>query len=89
MAMIGLLLMFVGWVVSAVGSIMVLIKAFQNSIVWGLCSLFIPFVIFVFVAQNWEETKKGFLISLLGFGIIVLGAIMGAVFGASTVTLEA
>ena len=64
MAIIGLLLIIVGGLTMLVGNIMVLIKAFQTSILWGLGSFFVPFVILVFVIMHWEDSKKGFLIAL-------------------------
>ena len=78
LALLGGLLTLVGGIASLVGSILVLIKAFQKSVLWGLGSLFIPFVILVFVFLNWEDSKKGFLISVAGFGLIVLGSILAA-----------
>jgi len=87
MTEIGILICTVGWIVSLVGSIMVLIKAFQKSILWGLGSLFIPFVILVFVIMNWEDTKKGFLIALAGSGVAFVGIIIMVMFGAPVETL--
>lgn len=91
MAFIGMVLTLVGGVTAFVGGIMILIKAFQKSILWGLGSLIIPFVILVFVILNWEESKQGFLIWLAGFIVIILGTVLSAVFGApidtSTVTV--
>ncbi len=83
MAAIGMILMLVGWLVALVGGIMILIKAFQASIWWGLGSLFIPFVILVFVALNWEDSKQGFLIWLAGFVVAIVGMVLGAMFGAA------
>jgi len=86
MAAIGMLLVLVGWLVSLVGGIMVLIEAFKNSVVWGLASLFIPFVILVFVILNWDVSKKGFLISVVGMIIAVVGTALAAAFGGGTIT---
>lgn len=83
MAAIGMILMLVGWIVALVGGIMILIKAFQTSIWWGLGSLFIPFVILVFVALNWEESKQGFLIWLAGVVVAIVGSVIAAMFGAA------
>ena len=80
MAAIGMLFMLVGWLMTFVGGIMVLIKAFQKSIVWGLCSLFIPFVIFVFAAMNFAESKKGLLVFVAGIIIALSGVVLAALF---------
>ena len=76
MGAIGGLVVLVGLVISIVGGVMVLIEAFKQSIVWGLASLFIPFVILVFVALNWEVSKKGFLIAVAGTIVYVVGMVL-------------
>jgi hypothetical protein len=52
--------------------IQLLIAAFRTSVLWGLGSLFVPFVSLIFVIMHWNVAKKPFLRSLLGalvFGI--------------------
>ncbi len=75
-------LMAVGAIGSLVFGIMILIKAFQTSILWGLGSLLVPFVILVFVAMHWGLTKKPFLY-LVGCWVLMLigGALGGAAAG--------
>ncbi|MBE2213704.1 MAG: hypothetical protein IAE82_07525 [Opitutaceae bacterium] len=51
-------------IVSAVCNIVILITAFRAGILWGLGSLFVPFVSFVFVLLHWHDTKKPFLIGV-------------------------
>jgi hypothetical protein len=69
----GTALLVLGGIVLFVGNIMVLIQAFRASIVWGLGSLFIPLVSLIFVATHWAESKKGFLIALLGLVVLLAG----------------
>ena len=74
----GSIIVMIGGLICLVGAIMVLIEAFKTSIVWGLIALFgcgIGF--FVFVAMHWSQSKKGFLIWLLGFGIELVGMVLG------------
>jgi hypothetical protein len=85
MAVIGGILALVGFIASAVGGIMVLIKAFQNSVLWGLGSLIVPFVIIVFAIMNWDECKKGLLIAIGGVVLAIIGTVLGGL-GAATVT---
>lgn len=73
LAIVGMLVMGVGGLVSC---IMLLIVAFKESVVWGLASFFVPFVIFYFVFTHWEDSKKGFLISVGGFAAMIAGAII-------------
>ena len=81
MAIVGLILMFGGMIVAAVGGIMLLIKVFKVSVAWGLGSLFVPLVSLVFVFKYRADAKKPFLIQLAGAGAMILGMVLGAAFG--------
>lgn len=65
-------------IVSTVAGIWLLIIAFQESIVWGLLYLFVPFASFVFVVMHWEKAKTPFLVSVastaLGFFAVFASA---------------
>lgn len=74
MPIVGLILLFVGLVISLVGGIMLLIKAFQTSVLWGLGSIFVPFVSLIFVITHWDIAKRPFLISLVGAVILIIGS---------------
>jgi hypothetical protein len=67
---VGPALFVLGLVVSLVGSLMVIWRAFRESVLWGLGCLFVPFVYLIFVIQHWEDTKKGFLIGISGTVIV-------------------
>lgn len=75
----GTALTAIGALIMLVGGVMVLIKAFQKSILWGLGSLCVPFVSIVFVILNWSEpqVKKGFLIQIGGLVIYIAGIVLG------------
>lgn len=75
-------LIFVGFALMMVGGIWVLVKAFQESILWGLGSLLVPIVGLVFVAMHWEDAGKPFLIQLAGIAIYMVG-IFGSVGGSA------
>ena len=74
----GTALYFLGVIISLVGGIWILINAFKTSILWGLGSLFIPFVSLIFAIMHWEQNKKPFLICVAGFVVLVLSVFMGA-----------
>ena len=81
MGMLGMVLAVVGGIGMLIFNIQILIQAFKTSIGWGLASLFIPFVIIVFVAKNWATCKTPFLrllaclvVYLIGFGLMGMGA---------------
>jgi hypothetical protein len=77
-------LMALGSVGCLVFSIIILVKAFQKSVIWGLGSLFVPFVVLVFIFMNWDATKKPFLYSLGCWVIGMLGFALGAMGGTAT-----
>lgn len=69
-------LFVVGALVAIVGGIMVLIAAFREGVWWGVGSLLLWPVQLFFVVTHWAETKKGFLTSVCGLGLIVVGALL-------------
>ena len=75
-----------GSLVTFVGTIMFLVAAFRQSVLWGLAVLFLPFANIVFLIKYWYEAKKAFFIQLIGVGISIIGIIVGAAVGARTIT---
>lgn len=73
MEILGMVLMGIGFLVAAVYGIILLVKAFQTSVWWGLGSLFVPFVSLIFVIVHWQVAKKPFLMGLISIPFIVLG----------------
>ena len=71
-------LIVVGWIIGAVGGIWILVKAFQESIWWGLGSLFVPIVGLIFVLTHWQEAGKPFLIQLGGSALMVVGYLLSS-----------
>jgi hypothetical protein len=76
MEVLGVILVFLGASIGALFTIILLCRAFQQSFVWGFGCLLVPFMLFVFVMLNWEDTRKPFLLSLLAIPITVVGAIL-------------
>jgi len=69
-------LFVVGAIIALVGAIMVLIAAFREGFWWGVGSFFLWPVQLIFVATHWAESKKGFLISVCGIGLVIAGAVL-------------
>ena len=78
MAAIGMILMAGGAIAAFVGSIQILIAAFNESAAQGLLSLFLGPYILYYIFTRWETCKKGFMLSIGGSVAIVLGTIVGA-----------
>jgi hypothetical protein len=78
MGTLGTVLGAVGAIGSLVFMIQILILAFKKSVGWGLASLLIPFVVFVFIAQNWPACKTPFFRWLACFAVMMVGYALGA-----------
>lgn len=78
METLGTILLFIGLIPMLVGSIWLLVTAFQESILWGLGTLLVPFVGLIFVIMHWDAAKKPFLIWAAGFVPYVIGTILAA-----------
>lgn len=76
MEALGGILIIIGSLIALVYGIILLVKAFQVSIWWGLAYLLIPFAALVFIIVHWEIAKKPFLMSLLSFPFIIIGLIL-------------
>ena len=78
MAILGTIITVIGGIAMLIFGIQILIIAFKTHIGWGLASLFIPLVAFVFVFMHWQETKTPFLRWLIGLGVTIVGGVIGA-----------
>jgi hypothetical protein len=67
----------VGSLIVLIGSILFLIAAFRESILWGLACLFISPVSLFFLIVHWSKAKNAFFIQLAGLGLMVLGYYLG------------
>ena len=70
-----LALLAVGGLILLVGGIWLLVLAFKESVLWGLGSLFIPFVAIIFAATHWEVAKNPFLLYLLGVVLVIVATV--------------
>ena len=73
MEIVGITLISVGLMISFVYGIILLVKAFQTSIWWGLGYLLVPLVALVFIVVHWEVAKQPFLTSLTAIPFIAVG----------------
>ena len=76
MVVLGVLLFVVGMIIGFIGGLWLLVLAFQESIFWGLGSLFLPFVSLIFVIMHWDTAKKPFLIWLASIPLWLIGAMI-------------
>lgn len=78
MEIVGLICIFVAVAIAIVYSIQLLILAFSESVLWGLCYLFVPFASLVFLVMYWDQTKSPFLKSLTAIPFFILGAALSS-----------
>ncbi|MGG6240867.1 hypothetical protein ACQ4N7_19775 [Nodosilinea sp. AN01ver1] len=82
MGAIAFLVLFVlGFLLATVGGIIGLVDAFRVSPVWGLLSLFVPFVLLVYCIKFWGRkwARNSLIMSLGGLGVMLLSTpLMGA-----------
>lgn len=76
METIGLILVIIAMIIAFIYSIKLIIIAFQESILWGLLYLFLPFANLYFIITRWGECRDPFLKSLLAIPFIIVGAIL-------------
>lgn len=69
-ATITIVLFVVGVILASVGGIWVIVRAFRESVLWGVGSLLVVMWP-VFVVMHWQESKKPFVIWLAGVVLIV------------------
>ena len=71
-----MILIFIGLVIYIIGAIGLLIDEFKVSVLWGLLGLFFQLPHFVFAILHFQECKKSLGWMLLGFLLVLAGAIL-------------
>lgn len=66
----------VAMIANLVAGVWLLVLAFQESVAWGLLSLFVPCAQLVFIAQHWQKAKRPALLSLGTGGAIMASSLM-------------
>jgi hypothetical protein len=69
----GLFFIIIGALIAIFYSLILLVKAFQTSVLWGLGYVLVPFVALIFVIVHWETAKKPFLMSLISLPFCFVG----------------
>lgn len=74
---VGGVLGLVGVLLMVVTHIWLLIRIFEQSVGWGLASIFLPICGLIAVAQFWEKTKRSFVGQMVCVGILFVGIGIG------------
>ena len=75
MIALGTILFFIGMGIVAIGGLWFLIRAFMESILWGLLCLFTGVGNLIFLIVHWRSAKRPFLFQLMG-AALALGGIL-------------
>ena len=67
-------MLLTGYIIVVLGGLWMLVVIFQTSVVWGILSILVPFVSLLFVIMHWDDTKRPFLVQLVGLVLIYFGA---------------
>ncbi|VUD53040.1 hypothetical protein TDB9533_01754 [Thalassocella blandensis] len=62
-----------GVVLLAAGWIQLLITSFKDDYTWGLTSLFLPPLSYLYACFSWEKAKDAIILSGIGFALIIFG----------------
>lgn len=71
------LIVFAGVIATIVGGFWMLVRAFSESILWGLGCLLLPLVSLFYLIVHWRQAKDPFFLQLLGAGVIIGGMVLG------------
>jgi hypothetical protein len=70
---IAVLVGFAGLGLLVLTHIWLVIRIFEQSVGWGLASIFLPICGLIAVAQFWEKTKRSFIGQMICVGIMFFG----------------
>jgi len=73
MEIVGGAIIIIGVLILLYSDIMIIIKAFKTSRLWGFGNLFIPMVSLAFIVLYWDETKKYVLWLFIGLLLFLVG----------------
>lgn len=76
MEIVCLILILLGLLIGLVYGIQLMLLAFQESVLWGLGYLFVPFVSLVFIIMFWPQAKGPFLKSLQCIPCLILATLL-------------
>lgn len=76
METIGVILFIIGIIITLIYSIRLIVIAFQESMIWGMLYLFLPFANLYFVITHWPECRAPFIKAMIGVPFIVIGVML-------------
>lgn len=75
-ALLALAALLIGLVLWVIGLGMLFVQSFRTGFWWGIGSLLLMPVLYIYVGMYWKQAKRGFLLHLLGLGLMFAGVYM-------------
>ena len=63
-----------GVILLASSWIYLIIIAFQADFTWGLVSVFIPVLSYIYAVKDWEKGKETIYLAAIGLALVLFGA---------------
>ena len=87
-ALLAVAALLIGLALWVIGLGILFIKAFKAGFWWGVGSLLLMPVLYIFVGMYWKEAKKGFLLHLAGMALMAVGFYIAVQMGVDLKPLE-
>lgn len=78
METIAWLLSIIGLLAGLGGAFWLAFLALDESVLWGICCVLIPFAAVVFALLHWPKTRNPVLLYIGGVGVFILGKVLSA-----------
>lgn len=62
-----------GVLILAISWIYLMFIAFEIDFSWGLCTVFVPPISYIYACFAWRKTQAALWMALLGWALIILG----------------
>ena len=73
---IGTTIMLIGTIVTIVGVIKFILRAFDEGMLWGLGVILFPITSLVFLIIHWPDAWRPTATTVCGYGIVIVGAVL-------------
>ena len=71
-----LTLHILGWVLSCLGGLWIIVLAWEKDVWWGAGCFLLPFVQWFYVGLHWKESKHAFMLQVSGLAVLVLAEML-------------
>lgn len=69
-------LLVVGALAALAGVLMIVVAAFEQSVMWGLAVIFLPGAGLIFCARHWDESRRGMTFYASGLATVIVLSVL-------------